>query len=409
VLTTKVLDTADFDMSPADYSARAESALKQSLQLAESLEGHIETLIDAQAMTLADQRAWVLGIVATLLAAIAIGFISAYQSIMRGLSDLGAAATTMANGDLRARTRIDSHDELRQVGEDFNRMAESFSLLIRGTGDAAHQLTHAAGNLRSTSEQITQASEHQSSAAERVAAAVEELTVSIGEVAEHAEATSLITQKTADSASEEEERARTAITEMQQILARVDTAIVKIRLLESHSREIGKIVEVIKEITDQTNLLALNAAIEAARAGEAGRGFSVVADEVRNLADRTGASTRDIGGMVLAIQNDIGSVVASMDNSGRDISQSAMRVKQLAQAMGELRQSVHHSAQHVADIVSATRHQREASKDIARNVQEIADMADEGHLAQRSSKEATAELAQLAGRLTHSIAKLQTA
>jgi methyl-accepting chemotaxis protein len=408
-LTTKMLETTDFDMGPAELIGHAETAMNTSLQIAQALSQHIDTLIKERSAQLAGQRNLVFVIVGLVFAAITVGFVSAYMSIMRGLRGLAEAATAMAGGDLRARARINSSDELGHVGEGFNRMAQAFAELIGNTRVAAHDVAHAATEMRSASALATQASELQSTAVERVAATVEELTVSIAEVAEHAEATAAITRQTALSAHQEEDRARAAMDEMHQIVARVETSVTSIRELESHSREISKIVQVIQEIANQTNLLALNAAIEAARAGDAGRGFSVVADEVRKLADRTSTSTREIGAMVHTVQADIGNVVTSMDSSGRDIGQSATTVNQLVQALAELRLATDESAHHVADIVNAAQRERTASADIALNIQEIADMADENHRALRSSNEEVVRMAKLAESLKQSIAGLRTA
>jgi methyl-accepting chemotaxis protein len=408
-LTIKVLDTSDFDMPADAYLARNAAALDETLAIAEALAGHIDALLAERAQALAATRNLVLATIGLVLAAVAVAFFAAYMAIMRGLRGVADATVAMAGGDLRARVRIVSRDELGQVGEHFNRMGETFSGLIRDTADAARRIDAAAGELHGSSARITHASERQSEASGRVAAAVEELSTSISEVAAHAEATAGIAQQAAAAANQEEERARAAIEEMGRVVARVEGAIAGIRALESRSREISKIVQVIQEIADQTNLLALNAAIEAARAGDAGRGFSVVADEVRKLADRTGASTREIDGVVRAVQNDIHAVVVDMDSSGRDIAQSAATIDALARALVDLRLAVDQSALHVADIVHAAQHERSASTDIARNVEEIATMADQNHLALRAATEAADHLSRLADELNRSIASLRTA
>ena len=408
VVTTKVLNTSDFDITPEDYLARSDAALDDALRVAEGVSQAVDGLLMLREAEAATQRTMILSVIMLVLILITIGFISAYISIMRGMRSLGTTAVAMASGDLRARVTINSRDELGEVGNSFNRMGESFTGLIRETVAASRDVNAAAADLHASSSMITLASERQSQASERVAASVEELTVSIAEVASNAEATAAISNQAAQAASQEEERARNAIDEMNSIVRRVESAIANIRNLETRSREISKIVQVIQEIADQTNLLALNAAIEAARAGEAGRGFSVVADEVRNLADRTGASTREIATMVRVIQGDISTVVVSMDSSGRDIGRSALMIDELATALKHLRQAVEKSAHHVADIVNAAQHERAASTDIAQNVQEIADMAEENHSALRSSADAAAHLKSLADRLTASVVELKT-
>ena len=408
LLTTKVLDTSDYAIPPAEFLARHIAALEETLGIAQETAQLIDGLLAQRAAALALQRNLVLGVILLVLATLVLGFIGAYISIMRGLRGIADATLAMAAGDLRARASIISRDELGQVGAHFNRMGDTFSQLIRSTGAAARDVNATAGAVRAGTEQIALASQRQSGAAEQAAAAVEELTVSIAEVAEHAAATATIARQAAAAAQNEEGRACSAIAEMETIVAHVNAAIADIHALEARSNDIGKIVQVIQELADQTNLLALNAAIEAARAGEAGRGFSVVADEVRNLADRTRGATREIDAMVHAIQANIQTVVVGMGKSGAEVGHSAQTMRELAQALRELHGAVDRSALHVADIVAAVAEERSASNSIARNVQEIAAMAEENHQAMHGSAAATLQLAQLAATLERSIADLRT-
>lgn len=407
-LTTKVIDTTDFDISPADYGARGDTALSSVLTLAQALAPAVDGLLAARQAHLENIRNLVAAGLVLMSLLLIYGFVAAYISIMRGIAGLQEAAAVMASGDLRARVVPVSRDEVAKAAASFNAMAETFTGLIRGTAGAAGQVALAVDELQASSAQVEAASGQQTDAAARTAAAVQQLTVSITEVAEHARETARMAEAADTAASQGEARAQAAAQDMGEIVAGVQETVGVIQALEGRSREIGKVVQAIQEIAEQTNLLALNAAIEAARAGEHGRGFSVVADEVRKLADRTGASTREIGATIGAIQDDIRQAVSGMGESGQRVSGSAQLVQGLAEALGEIRSAVGQSALHVRDIVDATAGQTEAGTDIARNVQAIADMAEENHAAIHAAVEASTELAQLAGRLTASVAGLTT-
>ncbi len=408
VLTTKVLDTTDFDIAPADYYARGTQAIAAVRDLARAAAPAADALLAERADELAWRRNAVAAVLVALLLALAYGFVGAYLSIMRGIGGLSAAAAAMAGGDLRARVDAVSSDEVGQVAAHFNRMAESFAGLIRNTVAASGDLSVAVEHVRASSRQVEDASGRQSDAAARTAAAVEQLTVSIHEVAEHAQETARIAGEADGAAQRGERRAHAAAGEMAGIVSGVDAAVGIIRDLEARSQEIDTIVRAIQEIAEQTNLLALNAAIEAARAGEHGRGFSVVADEVRKLAERTRAATREIGATIGTIQEDIHAAVLGMSRSGEQVGGSVRLVGELAAALADIRHAVGLSAAHVRDIVTATSGQSEGGSEIARNVQEIAVMAEENHAALRATADAAGGLSALAGRLGASVADLRT-
>lgn len=409
LLTTKIIDTADFDIAPADYLQKTDLALNETLAIAASVENLLVTRLTERSASLVAQRNAVVWTILAILTAILIGFVSAYMSIMRGLRSLNQAALGMSEGDLRHRATVISRDELGQVGEAFNEMAGNFTALIRKTDLAATAVSEAADQLQENSAQATQASERQHAASERTAAAIEELSVSISETVSGAQAAGAISAKIAQQASEEQERATNAMATMERISALMEQGVLDIRRLEEHSRGIGKIVKEIQGIADQTNLLALNAAIEAARAGDAGRGFSVVADEVRKLADRTASSTREINTMVTAIQDDVHAAVSGMDNSSRGIEVGVEEIKSLTEALVQLHQAADDGSRHVTTITAAARHERTASEEIAQNMQEIADMADENHRLVQASNQSVEHLVSLAGQLKASISGLRIA
>ncbi len=408
VLTTKVIDTTDFDIGAAEYAARGDVAMAAVLDLARALTPAIDGLLAERQGRLLLVRNLVLGGLALLLLVIVYGFTGAYISIMRGIHSLRGAAAVMAGGDLRARVELVSGDEVAEAGHSFNHMAETFAGLIRGNGQAARAVVEASDNLARASQQVEHASGRQSEAAARTAAAVQQMSVSVAEVAEHARETARMTEEADAAAGRGAVQAEAAAADMAGVVSGVRESVQLIQSLEERSREIGKVVQTIQEIADQTNLLALNAAIEAARAGEHGRGFSVVADEVRKLADRTGVSTREIGSTISAIQQDIHQAVAGMDDNSARVDGSTRRVEELSRSLAEIRHAVGRSAEHVRDIVDATAGQRDASTEIARNIQEIADMAEENHAAIRASSQAVAELGTLAVGLTDSVAGLVT-
>ncbi len=269
-----------------------------------------------------------------------------------------------------------SGDEIHTLASGVNSVATEFRGFVSGLTKSADLVASAATALAVNTEKVADSSRQQSEAAGTMAAAVEQVTVSIGQVADHASATEKISRETFDLSEGGEQVVREAAGEIARIASAVNVLSKVIASLGEHSAEIGGIVQVIKKIADQTNLLALNAAIEAARAGEQGRGFAVVADEVRKLAENTMNATERIAGMIDNIKEQISAAGASMNESQTQVQLGVELAEQARDSLGKISKETHHTLGMVREISAATREQSVASSEIARNVEHVAQMND---------------------------------
>ena len=319
-----------------------------------------------------------------------------YLSVMKGLTDFARGAYVMSKGDLTVRVSVDTKDELQCLAEGFNALGEGFSKLIRKVQETSGKLTESSRQVAESSSQITEATQQQSDAASNMAAAVEEMTVGIDHISHSATEAHALSAQAGDLSESGAARVQAVVAEIQRVAESVAGSATVIEDLGRHSEGISAIVNTIKEIADQTNLLALNAAIEAARAGEAGRGFAVVADEVRKLAERTGHSTQEISAMIAAIQGGTREAVDSMQGGVERVDQGVRLTGEAGEAMGEIRASSQQVVTMTNDIATSLKEQSAAATEIARNVERIAQMAEETSAAAAGNADTSAHLQALA-------------
>ncbi|WP_338484483.1 methyl-accepting chemotaxis protein [Pseudomonas trivialis] len=314
------------------------------------------------------------------------------------------AATAIANGKLDTVIDTSSHDELPKA---FDRMQKRLREMIQQISEAANQLVLSVQQISGASEQLSGAIQEQSTSASMMAATIEELTVSIHHVSENADEAHQLASRSGEQSKDGARVIENTLSSMNGIARTVQHSSTQVAGLGQHSEQISSIISVIQGIADQTNLLALNAAIEAARAGEQGRGFAVVADEVRLLAQNTGKSTKEIAIMIEKIQAGVRETVESMRGGVLEVSQGVETAGTAGAAIVEIRESSEKVLQVVDQISFALREQTMASQDVARNVERSAQMAEMNNVSVQELLKTSGGLKNLATSLQHEVSKFQ--
>lgn len=390
----------DYDMSMAPWGV-VEPALQKALTAlveanAKSGEGAVE------AGRTASKAASVAIIGVSAVAAcilVVLGFFMS-RGIIAPLENMRRSIVTVAtDNDFTNRAAVTSRDEAGQTAVAFNELIEQMQRSLREVLDNAGQVSSAAHQAADVSKQVSDASNNQSEAASAMAAAIEQMTVAITHINDSARSALQRAQEAGAAADSGAETISGANVEMAEIAGTVHNAVRDINEVGVQSGKISMMVQVIKDVADQTNLLALNAAIEAARAGEQGRGFAVVADEVRKLAERTASSTTDIAGVVAAMQASTKNAVTGMDSVVQRVDVGQKLSDQAAQRMGEIQGEAKHVADAIHDIAIALDEQSTVAQDIARRVETVARMSEENTAAATNTAKVAEGLDQLAGAL----------
>ena len=325
---------------------------------------------------------------------------------VKGLeTQIESAARQLA---LNSRSDLAGGDELARIGKSYNHLMDALDRAVGNIQNFTSQVNVTVGAVAKVAADINQASLTQTDAAQSTAASVEQVAVSVQLVAENSNHAAEISEAVLRKAQQSIQGLEETRAQFEAIAGTLDGAGEVTRRLADRSANISSIVNVIREIAEQTNLLALNAAIEAARAGEQGRGFAVVADEVRKLAERTSSATQEIGQLLSGIQGEINQVVVAMQQGQEQMQTGQGLVGTARQLVEEIGGEARDSAQNVHSIADSTREQGIAANAIAQRIEQIVQMADRNHAAISEAQANIAHLSSMATDLERELARFQT-
>ncbi|MDB5762757.1 MAG: methyl-accepting chemotaxis protein [Herminiimonas sp.] len=314
----------------------------------------------------------------------------------------------VADGDLTVQATV-SEDITGAIADSLNYTVEELRGLVGRVTNTAEQVTSASNQAQNISTELLAASQKQSREIQETGQAVLEMAVQITDVSKSANESAEVARQSVTAAEQGSKAVENAIKGMNEIRDQIQETSKRIKRLGESSQEIGEITELISDITEQTNVLALNAAIQAASAGEAGRGFSVVAEEVQRLAERSGEATKQIGALVRTIQTDTHDAVAAMEKSTQGVVEGAKLSDAAGAALSDIRRVSNQLAELIQGISSATEQQATSANGVAQNIQNILTVTEQTQEGTQQTAHSIRELSKLAEELKNSVSRFRVA
>lgn len=392
-------------------SNNLDSVEKELLETARAMVATSSELQGIQEKRIAEQyKSAVTNSIVTVSLALILALIIAWVlmgNIKKPISEIVQIANRIASGDLTVDVKETRGDEFGQLQSAFSTMVVSLRELIR-------EIENGSSNIASASEELSTVTDHtndivaqQSDQTDQVATAMTEMAATVNEIAKNAESAFEAASRASDKSDNGENIVNETLEQMTTLNKKISSAAKQIRALQADTQNIETVLDVIKNVAEQTNLLALNAAIEAARAGEQGRGFAVVADEVRSLAKRTHSSASEIESLIVKLLESAEDSVNAMDSGSELASQTLERARTAGSVIREASGAVDEIREINSQIATAAEQQASVAEDINKNVTQIRDLGEQSSTATAQVSGASDELARLAEGLSHQVSRFK--
>jgi hemerythrin-like metal-binding protein len=352
-------------------------------------------------------RLWIIGLLVSCIL-IGVTFVILFSRAMSApLKRLSADAEKVASGDLGVEVQVDSDDEIGQLAQSFEKMVNNLREMIGTLADSSAHVSESSAEMQNNAVQMADGAETVAGQAITVATASEEMSATSGDIAQNCQMAAEGAERANKAAEHGSEVVAKSISVMHRIAERVQSSAKTVEALGRRSDEIGAIVGTIEDIADQTNLLALNAAIEAARAGEQGRGFAVVADEVRALAERTTRATREIGQMIKAIQQETKTAVSAMEEGVSEVELGTEEATRSGEALQNIQEEINSLHMQVQQIATAAEEQTATTSEISSSIHNITEVAQNTVEGARKTSVAAQQLSRLSGELENLVGQFK--